>query len=432
MKNMISREKTKEQLKEDLRKIKEELAIQKWGLEKTLRGMKVFVIELIQKKKEAEEAKARKEAIFSSIGDGLIITDDKGDIVQVNKAFEKLLGWSAKEAIGKKMLDVAQKVDENGEIIPPAKRSLSRVLAGEISAGKVSSIIKTHSYIRKDKSKLPVIGVVTPVMLNNKIIGAVQVFRDVTYELEVDRAKTEFVSVASHQLRTPLTTIKLFTEMLANEEVGKLNSAQKDYVSNARQSAERMIRLVNDLLNVSRLDAGRLKIEPKPVRLKEFIQSIIDEFALSGKEECKREIIFKKPEGELPTIQADPDLMRQAIGNLINNAVRYSPENKCNIVVTLKKREETDYLISVKDSGIGIPKEIQPKIFEKFFRADNAIKSTTDGTGLGLYTVKKIIEASGGKVWFESEGKNQGSTFYISIPITGMKMKEGEIGIVGN
>lgn len=283
---------------------------------------------------------------------------------------------------------------------------------------------------------------ITPVRDYEKnIIGGALVLHDITHIKEVERMKTEFVSVASHQLRTPLTAIKLFTEMLGDEEVGGLNGQQKDYMNNVRESTERMIRLVNDLLNVSRLETGRLKIEPEPVQMEDFIQNIITEAEPIAKEEdCV--ISFEKPKEKLPEISVDPILMRQVVHNLIMNAIQYSPVHilkgedngarKCPVGVKLerKKEEKEDYVIvSVSDKGIGIPEEARPRIFEKFFRADNAAQMKPEGSGLGLYVVKMVVEASGGKIWFESK-EGEGTVFYVKIPIKGMVVKKGEKGLI--
>ena len=241
--------------------------------------------------------------------------------------------------------------------------------------------------------------------------------------------KTEFVSVASHQLRTPLGAIKLFTEMLVKKGEKTFDKKQKDYLDNIYQSTQRMVKLVNDLLNVSRIETGRLKIEPESIQMEDFIQSVIDEVEPLAKE-SKCHITFIKPKPKLQKIGIDYTLMRQVIYNFITNSIRYSSKKQCDIIVTLEQKGDS-YITSVKDNGIGIPKKIQSRIFEKFFRADNARKVETEGSGLGMYVAKMIVEASGGKVWFESQ-ENKGSTFHASLPSKGMKKKDGEKGLIGN
>jgi len=269
---------------------------------------------------------------------------------------------------------------------------------------------------------------ITPVVnTKGKILGGMVVLYDITHVKEIERMKTEFVSLASHQLRTPLTAIKLFIEMLINEEAGKLNTQQKDYMKNVQQSTERMIKLVSDLLNVSRLETGRLKIEPKSIQIEDFIQGLIKEAKDAATD---RDVVFQGPKTKLPKIPIDPTLMRQVIQNLITNAILYSPTKQCDVLVKLEQKDR-DYVVSIKDKGIGIPKDVQSRIFEKLFRADNAQKAQAEGSGLGLYVAKMIMVASGGKIWFESEEK-KGTTFYVSIPIKGIPKKKGVKGLANN
>jgi signal transduction histidine kinase len=264
-----------------------------------------------------------------------------------------------------------------------------------------------------------------------KIGGAAIIIHDVTHLKEIDRMKTEFVSIASHQLRTPLTAIKLFSEMLSNQ-AGELSADARSHVSDIQASTTRMIKLVNDLLNVSRLETGRLKIDPEPVDLVEFIEGVIQEAqdvaaAAAAAAAASCNIQFVKPKETLPTFLIDRSLMRQVIHNLLMNAIRYSPKQECNVEVTLKKQDQ-DMLIAVKDEGIGIAKDQQSQIFNKFFRTDEAVKIAAEGSGLGMYVSKMVVEASGGKIWFESE-QGKGTTFFVSLPVEGMKKKEGEKGL---
>jgi len=203
---------------------------------------------------------------------------------------------------------------------------------------------------------------VTPVRdYRQQIFGGTIILHDITHRKKVEMRMTEFVSIASHQLRTPLTAIKLFVEMLANEEVGKLGEKQKDYMDNVQQSTERMIKLVNELLNVSRLEAGRLRIEPRLIQLEKFIREIIN--ALKPEAATRKcEVIFRKPRKKLAKIPIDPSLIRQVIRNLVSNAIHYSPEKKCKVFVTLKKRNKEEYLIGVRDSIIEKYKKYKNKI----------------------------------------------------------------------
>lgn len=238
----------------------------------------------------------------------------------------------------------------------------------------------------------------------------------------IDKMKTEFVSVASHQLRTPLTAVKLFVEMLRGGKVGKLNERQTEYMTDISASTERMIGLVNDLLNVSQLETGKLKIKPELINLENLIKEIIEDTAALS--ESKGSTIHFESKGkEVGEVMIDPNLLRQVIFNLLSNSIRYSKSNG-KIVVTLENKE-SNYVITVEDDGIGIPKEAQKKIFERFYRAENAQALETVGSGLGMYIAKMIIDAFNGKITFKStEGK--GTTFCITMPKHQQKSKKVE------
>ncbi len=381
-------------------------------------------------KSKVETAKAKDEAILSSIGDGVIAIDSNKRIIVMNKIAEKLLGWKIKEAIGKLYEEVVLLEDEKGNLVPVNDRQLNKAFAS------LTTTTTTNFYlISKNKIKFPVAITVSPIILDKKIIGAIEVFRDITKEKEIDKAKTEFVSLASHQLRTPLTAINWYVEMLKSGDAGELNKSQKKYLEEIYKGSERMVKLVNDLLNISRIETGGLKVEPEPVDLVLLIKDIIHEIE-PWSTALNHEIIFKKTEVSLPKINVDKILMRQVIHNIINNAVRYSPE-KSSISVVLEKKD-VEYVVRVSDEGIGIPKEAQGRIFEKFFRADNAREVEGEGSGIGMYISKSIADVSGAKLWFESptlfkkikeKEAGYGTTFYLAIPISGMKKHEGEKGI---
>jgi PAS domain S-box-containing protein len=381
------------------------------------------------------EAKAKDESVLLAIGDGLIVTDKNGTIEMINKAFELMLGWKSKEVIGKKVSDIVPMENEKGKRIPEKERINPLLL---IPGKKVIplrttyySTTETYYYVRKDKERFPVTITSTPIILNKKVIGAVEVFRDVTKEKDIDRAKSEFVSLASHQLRTPLSTISWYAEMLLDGDVGKLTDGQEKYLNQVYESNRRMIELVNALLNVSRIEMGTFVIDPEPVKIVDLVLSVLSELKPKIKE--KGHTIIKRFDESIPVINADPKLLRIVFQNLLSNAIKYTPQNgKVSLEITYIKKNGTkdarvmdnSILIKVADTGFGIPKSQQDKIFTKLFRADNVKQKETEGTGLGLYIVKSIVEHSGGRVWFESV-ENKGTTFYVTLPESGMKKKEG-------
>jgi signal transduction histidine kinase len=236
--------------------------------------------------------------------------------------------------------------------------------------------------------------------------------RDIIRIKEIDKAKTEFVSLASHQLRTPLTSISWYAEMLLNGDAGLLNPKQRQYLDEIYIGNTRMIDLVDDLLNASRIDMGTLVSEPTKLDLHGLLDSLLHEFApLSSSKQIE---IIKRYDADISLIFADVDHIRIVFQNLLSNAVKYTPEKGTVSVETQKN--EADIMVKITDSGYGIPKHQQAKIFTKLFRADNVREKDTDGTGLGLYIARAIVKQSGGKIWFES-AENKGSTFFVNLPI---------------
>ena len=226
---------------------------------------------------------------------------------------------------------------------------------------------------------------------------------------QVDQMKTEFVSIASHQLRTPLTAIRWFLEMFVSEK--NLSEDQRDILQNALHSSNRMISLVNDLLNVSRLESGKLKLTPKKFNLSQTVKTIHNEVTpLATEKNHDLEILIAE---NLPEVFADESLISQVVQNLISNAIKYTPE-KGKIIVELKTDKEFVHF-EVADNGFGIPKEDQKKLFGKFFRSKNVTDTQIDGSGLGLYIARSIIEKSGGEMDFHSVEK-KGSKFWFRIP----------------
>lgn len=229
---------------------------------------------------------------------------------------------------------------------------------------------------------------------------------------ELDAAKDEFISMASHQLRTPLTTVKGYLSMVLEGDVGKLNKQQHEFVDQAFGSAQRMVYLIADLLNVSRLNTGKFVIDAGPTNLAEVVQQEIDQLQRHA---ATREITltYKKPKN-FPIVNLDETKIRQVIMNFTDNAIYYTPTGGKVSVKLEKKGQSIEF--TVTDTGIGVPKELQHKLFEKFYRAENAKQARPDGTGLGLFMAKKVVIAQGGAVLFNSvEGK--GSTFGFTFPL---------------
>jgi len=230
----------------------------------------------------------------------------------------------------------------------------------------------------------------------------------------IENIQSDFVSLASHQLRTPLSAIKWNTEILLKKEIGNLNEKQLKYLQEIYRSNERAINLVNDLLDVSRIQEGHIHLELRPVKIEQVIEEIISNFHELIKA-SNVSINFEIINGPLPAIQADEDKVKRIVINMLSNSIKYTQE-KGQIKITIEQLDK-ELKISVEDSGVGIPVADRKNIFRKFFRSANVIKLAPDGTGLGLFIAKSLIEAMGGKIDFESK-EGRGTTFYFTLPIT--------------
>lgn len=383
--------------------------------------------ELNTKNRLLEEINAKNETILESIGDGVIVVNTNGEITYINKQVEVMTGWKEVEMIGKHVTSAMHLSDEKGAEVPPDKNPVRNAL---FENKKIVS--NEYYYIRKDGSTFAAAIIATPILLGKTVIGGVNTFRDVTHERDIDRMKTEFISLASHQLRTPLSAMKWFSEMLLDGDAGVLSDEQKKILENIYQSNERMIELVNTLLNISRIESGRIIIDPKPTDLKKLIEEVVVE--LTQKIQEKKHKLVVSVHGDLPLIPVDPKLVRHVYMNLLTNAIKYTPPNGEIVVLISKSADEV--ISQVSDNGYGIPQAEQQKTFTKFFRAKNIVSVETDGTGLGLYLTKAIVESSGGKIWFESHTKEEnvpsdkhGTTFWFVLPLSGSVAKEGEVTI---
>ena len=349
------------------------------------------------------QEKLRYESLLANIGEGLVVTDKSGHIITFNKAAVSILGWSEQEAIG---------------------RALSEIIDIEYNNQPETGGAKSHTlyFIRKDKTKFPVATTVTSYVQGTNILGTITLFRDITNEQNIDRMKNEFISLASHQLRTPLAAIKWYTSMLIKGDAGSLSSEQLKYMESVNTSTERMIDLVNSLLNISRIESGRIIVEPAAIEVKKFIEEIVDEVKIRYADK-KQQINLTIPDN-FPHVTFDPRLIRQVYVNLLTNAAKYTPE-KGNINVKISQKD-TDMISEVSDNGYGIPENEQNKMFEKFYRGTNILTQPSDGTGLGLYFIKSIIELSQGKIWYKSK-VNEGTTFWFSLPLAGTPAKKGAV-----
>lgn len=353
------------------------------------------------------EEKAEDEAILASIGDGIIATDRDGRVTLVNPAFEQILGFGRNQIMGKMTNDFLEIEDDSGKPIPATSRLLAKALKLR------QKVAATHYLVRSDKTKFPASVVATPIFFEGQIVGAIEVIHDITKEKEVDRAKSEFISTASHQLKTPLGTEKWYLESLIGSDYFKdLPQQDQEYVRQVYESNQRLSSLVRDLLDIAKIEQGKTIDKPEIINITELVIEIIKQIQA---EADRKNIDIRFENNKEVLIKIDKKRFTAVIENILSNAVKYSNDNG-RVVLKLNEKDG-NIIIDVIDNGIGIETSDQEKIFAKFYRGLNANSKNTSGSGLGLYLVKSYVDYWKGKVWFESE-VGRGTSFHVQIPIT--------------
>ncbi len=367
-----------------------------------------------EKTQEIARSKTHIETIIENLTNGLLEYDNGFVLRRINRAAEILLGINRKEVIGKEILP--KNIDKEHwqaliDVSYPALASASKKLkrtATELDA-EINEVTISYPLERDlQVTTAPIIDLST-----RKQQGFVKLLRDVTREKSISRSKSEFISIAAHQLRTPLSAIKWTLHMVMNGDEGPLNAPQLELLRNGYETNERMIQLVNDLLNVARIEEGRFGYEFKRNDILAVAKSVVDSVAAPARER-RISVSVETPDGAPPPFVFDASKITLALQNLLDNAVKYTlPGGK----VTVEIRTQGEYLdMRVSDTGIGVPKEQVGMLFTKFFRADNALRTQTDGSGLGLYLAKNVALRHGGSLEIESK-EGVGSTFSLKLPL---------------
>ncbi len=361
----------------------------------------------------ANELRNFKTAVEQS-SEMMIMTDPEGVVLWANEATERVTGFSVVEVVGKKAgLLWGKLMDQN------YYEELWRVIKDEkkVFSGEILNHRKNSEHFYSTITIYPLLG------SSGELEYFVATQRDITEQKEIDQMKTDFVTLVSHQLRTPLSSMRWNLEMLIGGDLGKLSKKQQDVMRDVEQANLRMIKLISTLLNISRIESGNLIVESKKIELRQYLKTACHECGELKKSQ-KIELEF----GDL-SIEAlvDTTLLRQILQNFVSNASKYSPDD--GVIIIKLEKQDKDYKISVIDQGLGIPMIEQRKIFGKFFRASNIRKQDTEGSGMGLYVVSMISKLLGGTVGFESR-VGKGSSFWVTLPIKGVPARAGEVRLV--
>jgi signal transduction histidine kinase len=280
---------------------------------------------------------------------------------------------------------------------------------------KRTTAFPEQSFLVRSGKRIPISGTCSLIRdERQEVIGAIAVFQDVTKKHELDQLKDSFLSVAAHQLRTPLGSMRWSMELLLNGDLGELPDEAKEVLGQIYENSQRMTTLVNDLLDVSRIDQNRGHEEKKPVDLGGLLMDVVRTLSPEAEKHAVA-ISMALPSDSLPAIMAPPKHLYEAMENIVSNAIKYNRNENGKVHIAAEDIGRA-VLITVSDNGIGIPKKDQSKIFSKFFRASNALLRETEGSGLGLSVVKSYIEESGAQVWFESE-EGHGTKFFVKFPL---------------
>ena len=361
--------------------------------------------EMGQMLRHQQEESTKNESILTSIADGVVVNNAKGKTIMVNPAAERILKMTGEQLIGQDFQAFLSVFAAKGrdEAIAAMKALLNT------SAAEVYQVFKTTLEIENRVIHAHLSPVQTQ---RDDFLGVVTVLRDITKEVEADRAKSEFVSNVSHELRTPMTAIKGYTDLLHSGAVGPINDNQTRFLSIIRNNADRLTALINDLLDISRVETGRVRFEPRPLQIGDVIADVVNALAVPA--EAKRQTLIYEVVAGLPDVMGDRDRLNQVATNLVDNAIRYTPDGG-KIEVRVYPVEGA-VRVDVKDTGIGIAPDDMGRIFERFYRADDPVVQETTGTGLGLSIVKMFVEMHGGRVWVESN-PGKGSTFTFILPM---------------
>lgn len=364
-------------------------------------------------KNKLSAVESKSDVVINAIDDGVLAISKDGNIELINPSAQQIIGWDQGDALGLNWKSVLKLVTSDGKDVEDLENPIAQSLSKNQPTHNDKLFLLTSS-----EKRILVSIVSSPVGTEGE--GVIVVFRDITKEKAEEREQAEFISTASHEMRTPVASIEGYLGLALNPATAHIDEKARDFITKAHESAQHLGRLFQDLLDISKVEDGRMKNNPKIINVNEFLKNIFDGLATKANEKQLNYIFMPDiiDEGKEKSLQPifyaniDPDHFREVVSNLIENAIKYTPSGEVVVNVT---GDDKQISVSVKDSGIGIPAEDIPHLFQKFYRVDNSDTREIGGTGLGLYLSRRLAEAMSGNLRVESKYK-EGSTFYLEIP----------------
>jgi PAS domain S-box-containing protein len=359
--------------------------------------------------REQQIEASRSRAILEAVADGVVVTDAKNCITLFNVSAERILDLKSSQVVG-------QSLEQFSGLFGHAARHWMQTIREWTKDPTVYKEGQTYAeQISLDNDRVVAIHL-APVIWRNAFLGTVSIFRDITHEVQVDRLKSEFVANVSHELRTPMTSIKGYVEIMLMGAAGELTPQQTHFMQIVRSNIQRLGVLVNDLLDISRIETGRVTLSIQSLDLQEIAEDVISDIQRRSQEENKPMEFSIEAAEELPRVKADQERIRQVLGSLVNNGYAYTPENG-RVIIKMHSLDD-EVQVDVQDNGVGILIKDQPRIFERFYRGEDPLVLASSGNGLGLAISKTIVEMHQGRIWFYSKGiRGEGSTFSFTIPV---------------
>lgn len=385
---------------------------------------------------DLQDQRKRFEIIFNNIADGMVLIDRDQVVQMINPAAAAILGWYVSEAVGLNVKNVMKLVNDKGEPIEESDNPFNRIFKQHETLRDDNAFL-----INRENKQLSITLTLSPLIDHQQVNAAIVVFHDVTKAKAEEKQRADFISTASHEMRTPVAAIEGYLALALNDKVATIDDRARGYLEKAHSSTEHLGKLFQDLLTSAKAEDGRLTSHPTVIELGAFLEQLSEDLRFSAeKKGLTMEFVVGSSNiinASNPTVAGDrtvrplyyvyvdADRLREVVTNLFDNAVKYTDEGRVDIGLTGNDDVAQCY---VRDTGPGIPAADVPHLFQKFYRVDNSATRTIGGTGLGLFIARKIIELYSGRIWVESE-LGKGSTFYINLPrLTAQKAQQLQSG----